>query len=175
MLFLETEWADTAPDGCQLVSIGLVGRDDRFVFYAERDPLPAAPDFVRRKVYPLLERGPFAMSEAAMSRALGDFIARVADATQETPTIAHDHWNDRVMFRNAWLGSDHSAVEVRSPAVEWFELDNLNPHFFLALEDYFEANAHARTRRHHALVDARAARAAYLEAVRQIAAQRGGA
>ena len=53
---------DSTSEGCQLVSVGLVGYDERFQWYAERDPLPfSAPDFVHQVVYPLLERGVYAM------------------------------------------------------------------------------------------------------------------
>jgi hypothetical protein len=50
MLFIDTEFADQTAR--ELVSIALVSQDGRFEFYAERDPLPAAPsDFVRTVVF----------------------------------------------------------------------------------------------------------------------------
>jgi hypothetical protein len=86
MLFLDTEWADSTSEGCQLVSLGLVGYDERFQWYAERDPLPlSAPDFVHQVVYPLLERGTYAMGDSQIAESLQAFISRVAKETGSVP------------------------------------------------------------------------------------------
>lgn len=72
-LFLDTKWADEA--GTELVSLALVSEDGQRAFYAEREPLPlTATDFVRWTVYPLLDRGPAAMPDAAMTAALRQFL-----------------------------------------------------------------------------------------------------
>lgn len=167
MLFVDTEWADSVANGCQLVSIGLVGRDDRLQWYAERDPLPSAPpDFVRVAVYPLLERGPSALSDAALCASLRAFIEHVRTATGETPTIACDYGMDRALFLDAWCGLDATVPDIGRPDVHWFDLNHLNLHYTLGLEAHFADNPDARRRRHHALVDAFAARAGYLHAIR---------
>ena len=71
--FLDTEWAD--PIGSELVSLALVSEDGAYRFYAERDLLPTTPtDFVRHVVYPLLERGPAALSDQAMTTGLRAFL-----------------------------------------------------------------------------------------------------
>ena len=174
MLFLDTEWADTMPDGCHLVSLGLVGHDERYQWYAERDPLPSsAPDFVHCVVYPLLERGAFAMRDRQMAESLHAFIARVAKETGERPTVAYDYYNDRSMFHDAWYGPFGHLAEIPAPPVNWFDLNTLNPRYTIGLEWYFSEHAEERKRRHHALVDARAARAGYLHAVRELAAKEG--
>ncbi|MEZ5455819.1 MAG: hypothetical protein R3F04_06870 [Lysobacteraceae bacterium] len=169
ILFLDTEWADVFSVEFQLVSIGLVSLDERYQWYAECDPLPmVVPDFVKRVVYPLLERGACAMSSSLMGESLRAFIDRVAMETGETPTVAYDFWNDRAMFFEAWCGSFGDHAE-RPPPVQWFDLNSLNPHYANGFERYFAECADERTRRHHALVDARAARAGYLHAIRCLA------
>lgn len=167
MLFLDTEWADSVADGCQLVSLGLVGRDDQFQWYAERDLLPESPpDFVRVAVYPLLERGAAARSDGLLCESLRTFIEHVRSATGETPTIAFDYGTDRALFLDAWNGLDATVPDIGPPNVHWFDLNALNPHYELGLEAHFADNPDARRRRHHALVDAFAARAGYLHAIR---------
>ena len=177
MLFLDTEWADSgssqlvanATEGLHLVSMALLGRDEQYRWYAERDPLPAiAPDFVRGVVFPLLKRGDHAMRDHAMAHSLHAFIQRVSLETQEKPTIAYDFWCDRGLFNNAWAGLDNHVTDG-APPVEWFDLSRLNPHYTIGVEQHFEQSDQARRCRHHALIDAYAARGGYLCAVRQLA------
>ena len=167
MLFLDTEWADSIDHGSQLVSLGLVGRDDRLRWYAERDPLPTKPpEFVRFAVYPLLDRGPAALADAALCASLRAFIEHVRESTGETPTIACDYGMDRALFLDAWCGLHGVVQDIGPPDVHWFDLNVLNPHYDLGLEAHFASDPDARRRRHHALVDAFAARAGYLHAIR---------
>jgi hypothetical protein len=171
ILFLDTEWSETMPDGTQFVSLGLVGLDARFEFYSERDPLPTPNDFVFSVVYPLLDRGPAAMSDVALALALWRFLDDVATQTGERPTIAYDYWQDRSLFLDVWRGLD-AASEVTSsetPDVGWLDLKELDPLYTRARERHFAINEDARRRRHHALVDAHAARAGYLHALRILA------
>ena len=169
MLFLDTEWADSTSEGCQLVSLGLVGYDERFQWYAERDPLPlSAPDFVHQVVYPLLERGTYAMGDSQIAESLQAFISRVAKETGASPTVAYDFWNDRALFGTAWHGPSGDLATI-PPPVQWFDLNRLDPHYTNGLEWYFYERADERKRRHHALVDARATRAGYLHAIRRLA------
>jgi len=81
MLFIGTEFADTTAR--DLVSIAMVSEDGHFEFYAERDPLPAAPsDFVRNVVYPLLDRGERSLTDDEMAKQLHAFFDRVRQASR---------------------------------------------------------------------------------------------
>ena len=164
MLFLDTEWADVR--AFELISIALVSRDEKWSFYAERYQLPDAPtQFARDVVYPRLDRGAAAIPDSAIGGELRTFIETVAAATGEQPTIAYDAFEDRRLFRDAWYGLGSFGP---SPPVRWFDLNELNPHYEFGREAYFAADADARRRRHHALVDAFAARAGYLHANRSL-------
>jgi hypothetical protein len=168
LLFIDTEFSTTMPDGTQLVSLGIVGKDDRFVFYTEREPLPTPTDFVFAVVYPLLERGAKALPDAEFGRALRAFIEHVATATGEPPTIAYDFWQDRSLFLDAWAGQDERLPDASAP-VGWFDLTSLGPHYEAGRQAFFDRDPATRRRQHHALVDAHAARAGYLHAVRILA------
>lgn len=88
-LFLDCEWADTLAS--ELVSIALVSADGSRLFYGERDPLPLHPTpWVRSVVYPLLERGAVAMSDAVMTLRLREFLVSASN-----PTIHYDSGHDR--------------------------------------------------------------------------------
>ena len=166
MLFLDTEWADVLAS--ELVSLALVGRDERFIFYAERDPLPDKPtDFVRAAVYPLLKRGDVAMPDPIFAARLQQFIADVAEATGEKPTIGYDYWADKAFFEYAYFGFEGSGPS--SVPVGYFDLKELNPHYALGTESYFRDNPVAAERRHSALIDAKAALAGYRAAVKALA------
>lgn len=167
MLFLDTEWSETMPDGTQFVSLGLVGLDEQYMFYAERDPLPTPNYFVHAVVYPLLNRGKAAMPDAVLAHGLRSFTAHVAEATGERPTIAYDYWMDRSLFLDVWAGLDTiDRYNVGQPDVGWFDLCRLNPHYTTGQEGHFSTDPEARRTRHHALTDAYAARAGYLFAIR---------
>jgi hypothetical protein len=162
MLFLDTEWADEL--ATELVSLALIGHDEQYVFYAERHPLPDKPmDFVRSVVYPLLQRGESAMPDFSFAARLQTFIEEVTLATDERPTIAYDYSADRGFFDYAYGG-----FEGRGPSlapVDYFYLETLDPRYSLGFEAYFSSDQQAAATRHHALTDARAARAGYLAAV----------
>lgn len=83
-LFLDSEWNNEAAR--ELVSIALVSENGAHEFYAERDPLPGAPSrFVREEVYRLLERGPAALPDTALSQALEKFMAQLG--ARSSPTL----------------------------------------------------------------------------------------
>ncbi|HZX78219.1 hypothetical protein [Lysobacter sp.] len=164
-LFVDTEWADAA--GHELVSIALVSVDDQHVFYAERDPLPSAPtDFVRRTVYPLLDRGEAAMSDAAMTQALRRFLASIVH-----PYVLADHPRDVQHLRHVLVGarlSDPQAAPCGSiPSVVTTVMDRQGTTTAI-LERWFAQHPQTAARRHHALVDARALRIAWLVATGRI-------
>lgn len=165
MLFLDTEWADVPAS--KLVSLALVGHDDRFVFYAERDPLPEkSTDFVCRVVYPLLRRGDAAMKDSAFGERLRAFIDHVASATGERPTIAFDYFADRSFFDYAYRGLEsESDSHHNPPPVDSFDLNRMNPYYARSLDEHFEDDPNAAAQRHNALIDAFAARCAYIAAV----------
>lgn len=166
-LFLDTEWADVL--GVELVSLALVSTDGRARFYAERDPLPTNPtDFVRVAVYPLLERGDAALSDAAFTTELRRFLCGV-----EAPYVLFDYHNDVALLRYALAGFDladeqaFSCGAIPSPVMTEMLRDGL---IAMLLEDWFQAHPEVSARRHHAGVDAEALRQAWLAATGRIEA-----
>lgn len=151
-LFLDCEWADVLAS--ELVSIGLVSADLRHTFYAERDLLPAAPTpFVRVAVYPLLERGEAAMSDALLTRRLRTFLATVPK-----PSIGYDSPHDRALCQFVLDGMDEPSPEGPKPSsLQWqhLELD-------AARERWWRDHPEHQLQRHHARVDALALRGAWL-------------
>lgn len=159
ILFLDTEWADAI--GADLVSLALVSEDGRHRFYAERDPLPAlTTEFVRDVVYPLLNRGNAALSDAAMTTALRAFLASIPD-----PYILADFPNDLRLVANVLAGFDLPDSEAQAcgpiprPVMTRMLKDGLTQ---MVLEDWFEAHPDECRRRHHAMVDACALRKTWL-------------
>ena len=119
-------------------------------------------------VYPLLERGVYAMRDSQIAESLHAFIARVAKETGSVPMVAYDFLNDRALFNVAWHGPSGDLATI-PPPVQWFDLNVLDPYYTNGLEWYFYERADERKHRHHALVDARAAKAGYLNAIRRLA------
>lgn len=157
-LFLDCEWADLLAS--ELVSIALVSGDGQRIFYAERDPLPVDPTpWVRSVVYPLLERGVSAMTDASMTLAIRQFLASF-----ETPRIHYDFGPDRGLCQFVIDGFD--VVNPVGPVpgnIEWHRCDG----FRKAIETWWSAHPSVIARRHHALMDAMALRAAYLNNPRE--------
>lgn len=163
-LFLDCEWADVL--GAELVSLALISADGRHQFYAERDPLPAQPtDFVRTVVYPLLDRGAVALSDAEFTRRLRQFFFSVS-----SPCVIFDYQNDGALLRHALAGFELPDAEadacgpIPSPLASRLMQQGI---LDLLLEDWFDANPDAIARRHHAQVDANALRHAWLMAENQ--------
>lgn len=157
-LFLDTEWADES--GTELVSLALVSEDGRHVFYAERDPLPLRPTaFVRDAVYPRLERGDVAMSDAHMTRALRRFLSGIRE-----PYVLADYPNDLVLLRYTLAGlglSPPQAEACGSTPTVVGTLMMRDERMTALLEAWFRAHPGEAARRHHALVDAQALRIAW--------------
>lgn len=160
-LFLDTEWADVL--GAELVSLALVSADGRHRFYAERDPLPDSPtDFVRVAVYPLLERGNAALTDAVFTTELRQFLCGI-----EAPFVLFDYPNDGALLRYALAGFElpdsqaFSCGPIPSPVMTEMIREGL---IAMLLEDWFQAHPDAGARRHHAGVDAEALRQAWLAA-----------
>lgn len=150
-LFLDSEWANDALR--ELVSLALISEDGKHVFYAERDPLPGAPSsFVRKTVYPLLDRGPAAMKDQVMTKALRAFLEPLGPSE-----IFADAPLDFSMLNRVWTGSDRPAPETPFHTRLARE-GNLMP----GVERYFQLNPDQLIRRHHALVDALALRSAWI-------------
>jgi hypothetical protein len=156
--FLDCEWSDLL--GSELVSLGLVSEDDAHRFYAEVSPLPrTSTDFVRAVVYPLLQGGPHARSELALTRDLRAFLAAFEDAE-----VIYDYHVDGALLRYALDGFDQAesllATLPAMPAIRTrliCEAADVNRR----IEQYFSDRPDAARRRHHALVDAEALRWAY--------------
>lgn len=158
-LFMDTEWADSF--GHELVSMALVTADGRHVFYVERDPLPCSPtEFVRRVVYPLLNRGVTALPDAAMTKALRSFLAKF-----DHPHVLADHPKDVQQLRRVLDGTELSAAESLAcgpkPSIVATVMDRQGM-TTTVLEQWFASHPGEAARRHHALVDAYALRIAWL-------------
>lgn len=151
-LFLDCEWADVTAK--ELVSIGLASIDGKRFFYAEVDELPPDPTpWVQSVVYPLLERGEFAMSVTTMSIRLHAFLA-----TFERPLICYDFAMDRDLCESILQVEARAHASALKEGLKWELLRDVTP----SLKRWWEEHAEAGARRHHALVDAFALRAAYL-------------
>jgi len=158
-LFLDTEWADL--EGRELVSLALVSQDGEAVFYAERDPLPVNPTgFVKDSVYPLLDRGSVALCDAEFTGELRKFLCGV-----QAPHVLYDYPNDGALLLLAISGFRLLPSELSDlPAPPRHLKSSLLADAALsaALEEYFLAQPSEATKRHHALVDAKALRAAWV-------------
>ncbi|HBO5248169.1 TPA: 3'-5' exoribonuclease [Stenotrophomonas maltophilia] len=157
-LFLDTEWAD--PIGSELVSLALVSEDGARQFYAERDPLPASPtDFVRHAVYPLLQGGSAAMSDIDMTKALRSFLS----ATPAACVLA-DYPNDLQLLQYVLAGFDmvDDQAQACGPVPEVAVQILASRRIRAGIESWFQENPSQRARRHHAMVDAQALRAAWI-------------
>lgn len=151
-LFLDTEWQNETAR--ELVSLALVSQDGQHRFYAERDPLPDAPSsFVREVVYPLLDRGPAALTDAVFSADLRIFLAQFKD-----PLVLADDALDFSMLSHV-LG--RFGQPGLPPAPPYRPMLITFGDVLMRIEDYFDAHPEAKARRHHALVDAEALRWAF--------------
>jgi hypothetical protein len=161
ILFIDTEWADVLAN--DLVSLALVSDCGRYEFYAERDPLPAnGTDFVREVVYPLLDRGERALPDSEFTRQLHEFLGRMQGlAKPERITVAYDHRNDLDLLGIALEAFDAPDTPPR-PYFQEHDLGTLGLPYKRAVEDCFTRDEGASARRHHALVDARVNRDAWL-------------
>ncbi|HEY0661300.1 MAG TPA: hypothetical protein VGD21_08300 [Lysobacter sp.] len=164
-LFLDTEWADVI--GSELVSIALVSEDGTKEFYAERDPLPPfATDFVRHAVYPRLDRGAAAVSDAAMTAALRRFLATI-----HQPYVLADYPLDLQLLKYVLGGFDLPDADaaacgpIPSPVMTLMVREGL---VTVLIEDWFAAHPNEAKRRHNALIDARALRMAWMAATGRI-------
>lgn len=158
-LFLDTEWANDASR--ELVSLALVSQDTAHRFYAERDPLPGAPSsFVRSVVYPLLERGDFAVIDAEFTRQLRAFLCQFS----EPPLVLYDAQLDVRLLTHALDGfgraGDYGPMPNFQPILITFGDVLAN------IETYFDLYPESKARRHHAAVDAEALRWAFDQAMR---------
>jgi hypothetical protein len=150
-LFLDSEWANDALR--ELVSLALISENGEHIFYAERDPLPGTPSsFVSKAVYPLLQRGPAAMKDQVMTEALRTFLQPLGPVE-----IFADAPLDFSMLNRVWMGSDRPPPQAPF-RTRLAREGNLMP----SVERYFESNPEQLARRHHALVDATALRAAWI-------------
>ena len=154
-LFLDCEWADTLAS--ELVSLALVPADPALPeFYAERLVLPENPTpFVAAAVYPLLDRGRAALSDLAIANSLRRYLASFRD-----PIIMHDTGIDLMLLGEA-LSHPESTVPLPRLRPNLIGV----PGYLRRIDQLFSASAEPRRRRHHALVDARVARDAFLVCV----------
>jgi hypothetical protein len=153
-LFLDCEWADVF--ATELVSIALVSMDGKKQFYAEREVLPADPTpWVVAVVLPLLERGDRAKPDAAITRELRAFVAGI-----DHPRICYDFAADRELCQRVLEGTGAPPTDGLEPlldSVRWHLMTDTGA----ALERWWSEHP-AERRRHHALADAKALRAAWL-------------
>jgi len=161
ILFIDTEWADVLAN--ELVSLALVSDCGRYEFYAERDPLPSnGTDFVKAVVYPRLDRGERALPDAEFTRRLHVFLGTAQGAAKpDRVTVAYDHRNDLDLLGIALEGFDAPDTPPR-PYFAETDLASLGQPYQRAVEQCFAADSGLAARRHHALVDARVNRDAWL-------------
>jgi hypothetical protein len=163
ILFIDTEWADQLAN--EVVSLALVSDCGKFEFYAERDPLPAnATEFVRTVIFPLLERDKYALPDASFTQELHKFFRSMqAAAKPDTVTVAYDHRNDLDLLGIA-LEAFHLPDTPPRPAFGTLDLGtgSIGAAFAKNVEECFAKDVALSARRHHALVDARVNRDAYL-------------
>jgi hypothetical protein len=161
ILFIDTEWADKLAN--EVVSLALVSDCGRFEFYAERDPLPtSATEFVRTVIYPLLNRGEHALPDASFTQRLHEFFRTVQTAARsEKVTVAYDHRNDLDLLGVVLEGFNLPETPPR-PAFDTLELSSLGAAFAQSIEACFVKTPALNAKRHHALIDARVNRDAYL-------------
>ncbi|HEY0661301.1 MAG TPA: hypothetical protein VGD21_08310 [Lysobacter sp.] len=148
---MDTEWNNDAAR--ELVSIALVSEDGTKEFYAERDPLPGAPSrFVLEQVYRRLDGGLAALPDTSLGLALAEFMAQ-----QGHCEVLADAPIDFTMLTRAlsFSPSTHSSSYAR-------HLIRDDATVMAQLEAYFAARPAEAARRHHALIDARALRTAWL-------------
>jgi hypothetical protein len=157
--FLDTEWADL--EGRELVSLGLISRDGESVFYAERDPLPVEPTgFVQSSVLPLLDRGSAALADREFTHELRTFLSAVP-----SPHVLYDYPNDGALLLSAISGFGLLPSELADVVAPPRHLKSSllqDEALSTAIEVYFLTHPSEASRRHHALVDAKALRAAWL-------------
>lgn len=158
--FLDTEWADAL--GVELVSLALVSEDGAQEFYAERKQLPeASTDFVRKYVYPLLDRGDTVLSDESMTSALRTFFSRTS-----LPAVIADFPNDVTLLRYVLDGFVFASAGRWSSAIAMTVMHRDETTAAL-LEHWFAMHPREAARRHHALVDARGLRMAWLAATQR--------
>lgn len=153
-LYLDCEWADVFAS--ELVSIALVSLNGKHEFYAERAELPEPTPWVQAVVFPLLERENKALSDADMTRALRSFFASI-----EAPVVHFDYGADRMLCQQVLDGFgqlDADALGPKPQGLRWQLLTDMGP----TMVRWWNAHPEEHSRRHHALVDARALRAAVL-------------
>lgn len=161
-LFLDTEWADA--NGVELVSLALVSEDGTHEFYAEREHLPEHPtEFVKARVYPLLDRGDAILSDGEMTAALRSFLERVA-----LPYVLADFPNDLKLLHLVLDGfPDGTSRTTNRPSSLVTTLMWRDKKMSAALERWFATRPDLAAKRHHALVDAQALRMAWLAATQR--------
>jgi hypothetical protein len=167
--FLDTEWADA--NAKDLVSLALIDDAGQNCFYAERDPLPESPtEFARTVVYSRLDRGAAALKDAEFCRRLRAFLGAFPDAF-----VLFDHANDGKLLNYALDGLDLPPADLTvcgarvQPNVTHMLRDG---EFTRLFEDWFAVLPEVRAaRRHNALVDAQALRAAFLQVTGKVIPQ----
>lgn len=154
LLFLDCEWADVLAS--KLVSIALVPLDGEHIFYAERSALPEPAPWAAEAVYPRLSRGSTVMDDAAMTRALRAYLADFDEVS-----ICYDHGASRAFCEAVLDGPERMDSEALGPRpceVGWDRVRDMGR----VLERWWRAHPDAVRHRHHALMDARALRGAWL-------------
>jgi hypothetical protein len=129
----------------------------------ERNPLPEnGTEFDRTVVYPQLDRGEHALGDVEFTRRLHEFFGTVQRAARPARvSVAYDHRNDLDLLGIALDAFDTPDSPLR-PAFAEIELTTLGKQYTQAIEECFARDASLTARRHHALVDARVNRAAWL-------------
>lgn len=152
LIFFDCEFSDLEPNP-RLISIGLVSEDGQ-TFYAELtdtyQPYQCS-EFVREEVLPLLQRSPAQLSWDQLPSSLRGWI----ESFYQPVTLACDS----LAWDWPWINKIFRSPEEwpcnLSPLPELLKQDD---EFVLAVEACFSAGL----RRHHALDDSKANRAAWM-------------
>lgn len=167
-IFLDTEFTDFKDS--DLISLGLVTEDGTKEFYVEIADFNEmmSSDWVRKIVYPLLQKGKYAMRRADAAKALDDFISTIQD-----PVIVVDYYTDWHLFMGL--------ITEANPTPKLQGLNTADALKECVAARYSQANDHMLERayrtmmvtedicyriRHHALMDARAMLQGWQEALK---------
>lgn len=150
LIFLDTEYTD--PIQIDLISIGMVSEDGRFVFYGERNDYRSEDcnAFVKTAVLPLLD-APEALTRGELSAQLREWFATLPRRV----VIACDDRTDYELMVDAmdgWVPHNLAGIKDVRPLID-------TTVFHAAACRYHEQ---AGSPWHHALHDARAHRAGWL-------------
>jgi hypothetical protein len=161
LLFLDTEFTDFIDT--EILAIGLVSDNNKHEFYAERTDfsLKACSDFVKEEVLPLFDKSGFVGTKDQIGDKLAEWLRNLPAGEL---VIVVDYIVDWQLFAELLNGRVPMKLK-RSPEMIQTITDFATDVSIKGVEDYFEV---VDKRRHHALVDAKANRNGWLQAMKTL-------